>query len=350
MSMNHHRTPLTRGAIAALLLLGALTSTVGCDESVDPIIGTDLPFTVWGFMNAGADTQRVRVYPITGELRPDGSNGIDAEVFSIDLSTGERREWTYKAVRFDSLNIGHIFWSPFRAEHGHRYRLEVVRSDGQTSAAEVEVPPPVSIDLDIQEGSTLIPVRIEGDVPNLVGIHVTYHAQNIPPASVWPGDQSPPPPVHHSITIPYDEMVERVGGAWELTVAMNQDYPVLKALYRLSCLITADDGSAPDLWLNAMELTAVAADSTWNPPNGVFDPDILAVPGTFSNVENGHGFFGAGHGIRHRWTPSVNAREAAGFSFEPRCSGFATDRLECLDPPVPCFGREVRNLWEIYLQ
>ncbi|HEX7071506.1 MAG TPA: hypothetical protein VF190_11900 [Rhodothermales bacterium] len=340
-----HPTKRAFTLLAALVLL----ATTGCEETVDPIIGTDLPFTIWGFMNAGADTQRVRVYPITGELQPDGSAGIDARVYSIDLDTGERREWTYKQVRFDSLTVGHVFWSPFRAVHGRRYRLEVIRSDGATSSTEVVVPPPVSFRVEIVEGRTEIPVEIDGNVPNLIGFHVTYHAQSIPPANVWGGGPIPPP-VDHSITLPYDHLLRAVPGGWEVTIDMQDDYETLRALYRLACLVTDEGGSAPDLWLNRMEITAVAVDSSWSPPGGVFDPDVLAIPGTFSNVENGYGFFGAGHGLRHAWTPSIVSRQAAGFNFQPKCNFTAQPDLpECQTPPDPCIGEEVRNLWDIYL-
>ena len=34
-------------------------------------------------------------------------------------------------------------------------------------------------------------------------------------------------------------------------------------------------------------------DSGWDPPGGIFDPEILAQPGALSNVENGYGYFGS---------------------------------------------------------
>ena len=97
------------------LLLGVLAAGTGCEESVDAIVGSDIPFTVWGFMNAGTDTQYVRVFAVTDQLVPDPGASLDARVFSTNLTTGERREWAYEAVRFDSLISGHYFWSPFRS-------------------------------------------------------------------------------------------------------------------------------------------------------------------------------------------------------------------------------------------
>ncbi len=99
-----------------------------------------------------------------------------------------------------------------------------------------------------------------------------------------------------------------------------------------------------------MEFTALAADSAWAPPGGVFDPDVLVVPGALSNVENGYGFIGAGEGIRVQWIPSVNARLVAGYRAETNCEvGPAPD--ECEDPvvpPIPCIGDDAEDIWQLF--
>ena len=325
-------------------------SLAACDESVNPLTGTDLPYTLWGYMNADADTQFVRVFPITGQLIPDPNADLDARVFSTNLTTGEQREWTYGVVRFDSLISGHYFWSPFRAQHTHEYRLDVVRSDGATSTAQVTVPSEVDFEIQIDVGNTLIPVQIHGDVPNLVGLRVVYHGVNVPPMHAWPVGTPVAPAVQLPVTIIYDDIARAVPGGWQLDIDMTRDYAGVEAVYRLNCLITNPDQSAPNIWLRNMEFTALAADSTWRPPGGTFDPNVLAVPGTFSNVQNGYGFFGAGQAIRTDWTPDVLTAEAAGYSFEQRCQGlFARDEPECYNPPQPCVNENLRDLWRLWL-
>ena len=54
-----------------VLLPGLLLATAGCEESVDAIIGTEIPFTIWGFLDVAADTQYVRVFEVTDQLIPD---------------------------------------------------------------------------------------------------------------------------------------------------------------------------------------------------------------------------------------------------------------------------------------
>ncbi len=341
-------------AVAVASTLGVVLMALfsaGCDESVDPFIGTDLPYTIWGFLNAASDTQYVRVFSISDELVP-ARGPIDAQVFSTDLTTGQRQQWSYEQVQFDSLVQGHIFWSPFRAEHERRYQLEVIRSDGARSSATVTVPSPVAVEVDVDiDQRTVIPVRIVGDVPNLVGTRVTYNAVNVPPTKAWPVGTPIAEPVQLPVTVIYDNVVTRESDAWELEVDLVRDFIAVEAIYRRNCLITTVFGSAPDIWLRDIEFTALAADSTWAPPGGVFDPNLLSVPGTFTNVENGYGFFGAGLGIRYSWTPTTDAKRAAGYDFEAQCNYlFAVESPECMKPPIPCVDENLTDLWRIWLR
>ena len=332
-------------------LMGAMLLLSSCDDSVDAFIGTEKPFTIWGFINAGADTQFVRVFPINDELLQDVREDIDARVFSTNLTTGERLEWNYENVQFDSLISGHVFWSGFRGVHEHRYRLEVVRSDGATSSVEVTMPPEVDFRVEVRENSTIIPVSIEGSIPNLVGVRVTYNAVNVPPLQAWPVGTVVADPVQFPVTLGYDNLLEQQGDTWTFEIDMVRDFDAVSRIYGLNCLITSELGSAPDVWLRTMQISALAADSTWAPPGGDFDPNALAVPGTFSNVENGFGFFGAGQANNVTVSPSETVSLAAGYNFTPQCPGFSPQPIpECMDPPVPCIGEVLPDLWRIWLR
>ena len=333
-----------RVSLVLALLCGLFAVTAGCDESVDAIVGSDVPFTVWGFLDAAADTQYVRVFEIIDTLIPDVERGIDARVSSMNLTTGERREWTYEAVLFDSLITGHFFWSPFRAQHEHRYRLEVVRSDGEMSGVEVLVPPYVDFEVQADLDNTLVPVQIRGEVPNLVGLRVVYHAVNVPPAQAWPSGTPVAPPVQLPVIVSYDDLVERIPSGWRFAIDMERDFDIVQRVYRINCLISDPEESAPDVWLRKMQFSALVADSAWAPPGDVFDPNVLSVPGTFSNIENGYGFFGAGMAIGRVWTPSTETSLAAGYDFQRRCTGlFPQNVPECWNPPVPCMGDVFRG-------
>ena len=334
----------SRNVVGAVLLL---IVSAGCEEAVDPIIGSEYPFTIWGFMNAGADTQYVRVYAISDRIGGDATR-IDADVISTNLTTGERRTWTYMTVHFDSVNTGHVFWSPFRAVNDQEYRLEVIRSDGMLSSAEVRVPSEVEFDVDVYAEGAFAPVRINGDIPVLIGPKVTYDLINVPPPIRL---EFVPPPVRHPVTVEYDHALKQTSTGWEVLVDMVRDTSAVRAEYVANCLVTA---SVPNIWLHDVTFSVVAADSTWRPPGGIFDPNVLVVPGTMSNVENGYGFFGAGQELRFTWIPTVDARLDAGYRFESACSaGPFPDQCPETPPviaPLPCVDKHIEDIWEYWLR
>jgi hypothetical protein len=57
-----------------------------------------------------------------------------------------------------------------------------------------------------------------------------------------------------------------------------------------------------------MEITSL--DDDFVPPGGVFDPEILVQPGTFSNVTNGFGYIGSVARFRAEWTLSDESLRA----------------------------------------
>ena len=102
----------------------------GCETDVTAVLGTDRVFTVYGVLTPQADTQKVLVFPIEGTLRPAQAEPLDARVTSTDLQSGAMQVWRDSLKREANGQYTHIFWSPFRAEYGHTYRLEVCPYSG----------------------------------------------------------------------------------------------------------------------------------------------------------------------------------------------------------------------------
>lgn len=303
---------------------------MGCTESVDPFVGEERPFTLWGFLDSGVDTQRVRVFTIGERLGLDRSGPIDAEVTSIDLDTGERVTWRDSTVTFYDGSVGHVFWAPFRAEHGHRYRLEARRSDGERAWAEVRVPPPTRIEFDPRSLSANLPVRIVGEAPNILGLEVVYSAIAAYPLNPWPVGTAIPE-VRLPVPVSYQETLRRQPGGWVFQINMQQDVPAVEAEFARHCL--------PDsVVLSRMEIRYLAADSSWMPPGGRFDLDVLVEPGAFSNVENGFGYVGAGETGSERWVPPSEAQRNAGFVLSLPCPMMPSPA--CAVTFAPCFRCE----------
>ncbi|MEX2402156.1 MAG: hypothetical protein WD423_15400 [Rhodothermales bacterium] len=333
--------------VAAIVSVALISTVVlaGCESGVDPYVGTEEPYTIWGVFDAAADTQKVRVFSIEGEPGIDRPSAVDASVVSTNLSTGDRVEWTPRTVTYEEGETGHVFWAPFRAQSGHRYRLDVTRSDGNTSTAEVTVPTGVELEINTSDTRSTLPVRIVGDVPNLLGVEVRYEATNMPPDLVWPPGTVAHPLVFHPVDISYQEELNRIEGGWQFNIQMQRDYDLVRREFERNCLVT---NGAPGIALRRVELRLVAADSTWSPPGGAFDPEVLVEPTAMSNIDNGFGFIGAGHVKRLRWTPPRETRLGLGYSESRPCGMDAQPIPACMEPPIPCLGENPLDIWELF--
>ena len=69
----------------------------------------------------------------------------------------------------------------------------------------------------------------------------------------------------------------------------------------------------PTLYNVGLKITVASDD--WRPPGGVFDPDVLIQPGTFSNVGVGFGFFGAVAHFDAEWTLTRNIVQLIGYGY-----------------------------------
>ena len=291
--MTHPRPRSWTVLLVYALVLAALTT--GCEESVNPVLGTERAYTLYGFFNARADTQALRIFAIEDRLELTRPEPLDAEVASTNLDLGQRQVWQDSVVEFASGRFGHVYWSEFRAEFEHRYRLEAVRSDGAVTQVEVTVPPlsePVLLPPTVAPRFVFYPVFWER-APRLNNIRVRYFTRCDTLSRIF--------------TFDYPEDQEKTSSGTVVTVNLSNDArSIFQKILGTSCVIQ-------DLRLEEVELSVLVTNAEWVPPTGVYDPELLVEPGTFSNVENGFGFVGAGYPASIRWVPSEGALVAAGF-------------------------------------
>ena len=62
-----------------------------------------------------------------------------------------------------------------------------------------------------------------------------------------------------------------------------------------------------------VSFSTVLGNEEWVPPDGEFNAANLIQPGTFSNVENGFGFVGAGYRLQRSWTLPFEVVEKTSF-------------------------------------
>lgn len=293
---------------ALVLTLGLLALLTGCDTSVDPVVGTDKAFSLYGVLQPRSDTQWVRVYPIEDQLRPLPPEPLGATVTSVDLEGGGTATWRDSVIEEEDGRYAHVYWSPFRAEYDHTYRLEATGDADRTTRADVKVPQKASLEReepDTSGAEVISRVLVNKEVPRLMRVEVEYYYQYDFRSNVPQGEDP-----SERVTLSYDSTQHRVEGGWVVPVNLSQDFRTLRDRLRRSGKWNSQFGLA----LRQLTLRLAVVNEPWNPPGGEFDREVLVEPGLMSNVQNGFGFVGAGYRLRKRWVPSIDVLKKAGWT------------------------------------
>ena len=276
-----------------IVLGGLIALAAGCDDAVDPTLGTDQAFTLYGVLDPTADRQALRVIPIADRLDPAAPDSIDAEVVSIE--NGVETAWDGTVVTFGDGTIGHVFVADYTPRPGATVRVEARRSDGAVSSAEVAVPALSAVSVGQPDDAFAYPLVFDA-APQLYGLRLEIDVTGYPDAGADTATVDIPLPVRSSETdagrrrllVPFADAVRAhlselglVGGGVELVQA------------RYVGFVTSRE---------------------WEIPEGGFDPDVIVEPGTQSNVAGGFGYVGAGYEQAAEWLPSVAAQVRAGFT------------------------------------
>lgn len=303
--------------ISALLVA---TLNAGCEEDVISVLGTDIPYTLYGVFSPQLDTQWVRVFPIDDILEVESPDPLDAVFTSINRSSGDTRVWQDSVIEETNGQFAHVFWSPFAADYGSEYEVSIQRSDGATTSVVAAVP--VFSELELLEpivAPAAHPVFVNAPVPRLFDIIVSYSVAYILPGTPLTG--------RSRFLIDYSEFARQQEGGWEIRVQIWQDF----SLIRNALIEDVDLPLTSEITLRDMEINMVIASADWDPPGGEFDAEVLVQPGLFSNVENGFGFVGAGYRRALSWLPPEEVILSSGFVVEEDDmvgeADFQTDRF-----------------------
>lgn len=271
----------------------------------------DRPFSLYGVLSPQLDSQWIRVYPIEGRLEPAVAERLDASFVSTDLNTGERHVWRDSLVQDAFDQAAHVFWAPFRAEYSRTYRIEVSRSDGAVSHLDVQMPGEAELVTLEPVGSAQViaPVLVSGDVPHVLKVEVTYDVRYRIVLFNEFGEPVDTSPEREAVTLSSDGRGEQTNEGWLIRINLTDDFRNVRAMLQEMQMLSTEYG----IVLLEMQLQLIAAGAEWDPPGGVFDPDVLIQPEMMSNVENGFGFVGAGYRLQKRWLPPDDALQASGF-------------------------------------
>lgn len=185
-SQNTHSTFHT-SFIANCLLIAVcfLLTLTGCDQTFQPLQKNDeTPFSIYGYLDASADTQWVRVTPIRDQLNQPP---VKPEM----QLTLEHIESGNTSALHDSLFLFpdgfHIInaWTDMDLEPGQHYRLRAERPDGTVSGVTVALPDEFPAPrLQITEGASFANLYIEG-VDRLVDVQTRTRARILALESGW---------------------------------------------------------------------------------------------------------------------------------------------------------------------
>ncbi|MBT3448128.1 MAG: DUF4249 family protein [Bacteroidetes Order II. Incertae sedis bacterium] len=283
------------------VLLVAVAS--GCDEQVDPVLGTDQAFTFYGFFNPQGDTQSVRIYPIEGTLERTVAEPLDATVTSTNKETGEVIEWRDSIITFRDGNVGHVFYSKFRADHDTRYTLEAVTRNGRNSYVDIRTPPDGEVEITnlFSARSSVIVEMTYTRTPKILQTASIYTVRVLFP------DGTGSTTVR--VTIRSSQIEQISDDVWKVTIMPSFD---IGSIFTALALRPGRD----EVFLDEIEVRAFIASKEWESPIGVFDPELLVQPGTFSNVENGFGFVSGGYYDSFSFQIDDESARNAGFSVE----------------------------------
>ena len=316
--------------ILPLLALLVAVLSVGCDESVDPILETDRQFTLFGNLDMASDTQFVRLIEIRPTLTtPDKK--LDATFTSEQLGTNQKIFWKDSVYTFDDGSVGHIFYSPLRVLAGTTYEIQV-RKPGS--------------DL-ITRALTVVPFRLEPFV-QLEDVYWVLTTQLFATQKVlwWSLDEDP-------YTIEqwyrffsfsnYDFWDIRLDhtpasrasttheGFWDTTIDLVRDRDTL--LTNHPELFTRN-------YLVGLGITMSVLDEQWKAPSDAFTDVALGQPGTLSNVTNGFGFIGSIGRFSAEWLLQDTTAIALGYQIlrqEPYASDVAA---RAWDAPLGTYERK----------
>ena len=275
-------------ATIALLLLPVVLFGIGCDPSFDPLQENDRYFfSIYGYLDASADTQWVRIAPVRDSLNAIPEE-IDATVTLEHLTSGEIAVMNDSLFEFFHGVRAHNFWTTMDLQPGETYRLGVEASDGRSSHATVTLPsdfpaPLLRIAYKAIEGRDV--VYIEG-AERLADVQVRYHYR---PAA----GRAPMYPVPH-----IQDTVRTSPSTYEVLVD-----PKFEEDYRERYFPAGIGGS-----FLYKEVFVAAAGPDWH-PFATIDEKIIALPEGISNVENGVGYVA---GIVSKTIPYVSCWDELG--------------------------------------
>lgn len=135
-------------------ILPALSLLVtGCDPTVQSVQENDKHYSIFGYLDAAADTQYIRVEKLRDDRPAGAPASLDADVRLTNLDTGAALSLRDSLFQFYGDVRAHNVYTTDKISAETTYRLVVETPDGETSRAEATVPkrPQTTVIVPVQE-------------------------------------------------------------------------------------------------------------------------------------------------------------------------------------------------------
>ncbi len=285
--------PLQRGSslqtllVYSVVIFASLLTLSSCNDSFQALEENDqYYFSMYGYLDASADTQWVRVTPAREQV--DALEEIPEMTVTIEnLDTGDTI--TMKDSLFQNRGANYInFWTTEPIEHHQSYRVVAEKPDGLTSSATVNIPAELPTPRVIIQTSFGFPTTYSVEVDGSVHVadvqskwYVRIKAPNFNSQRVF--------------TFSYRndaDTTEANGGSYSFQLKPEEELNDIQTQ-----ILLPENG---ELEVVHRQIFVASTGSEWISGVSSLSDLEYALPETFSNVENGVGFV---TGIDSKYVP-----------------------------------------------
>lgn len=263
--------------IFCLLLIPMINS---CEDTFEPFeVNDKFFFTMYGFLDASADTQWVRISPVRGTF--DAPAEIpDMEVTIEDMSDGSSILMNKKLVQFGNQFNAINVWTDEKLKSGNTYQIQASNPNGTKSEVAVTIPDPFPV-------PKLLTITVPGlppdffllieDVERLADVQSRWHYRLSTP--FWEEERFHVFSLKESVSED-----ERVESSYRLELDPDKE----KELIMESSLVLSIPGGEIEFLEN--QYFVASAGPEWDENVSNLEDLIYTLPDGFSNVEDGLGY------------------------------------------------------------
>ncbi len=278
VSFQYSRIGFHLGIFTCLILIIS-----GCGESFQPFQENDrYPFSIFGYLDASADTQWVRISPARQEFNT-AAVAPDIEVTLKHLKSGETVTMDDSLFASDSAFIYLNFRTTMDIELDEAYLLKVESPDGAASRVTVTVPEELPTPRLRRETSPTQPTTyslfIDDSVDHVADVQTIWYVRIYSPDF----EERKVFSFYHRNNA---ERIPTYGGVYSFFI---QPHLEMQRIIAESQEFLPQDGSG-EIEVLHRQIYVASAGPEWNEEIASMDDFLYAIPDGFSNVEDGLGY------------------------------------------------------------